>query len=382
MKKVGLITYYGENYGGMLQAYALQRYVNDAGYDCQIISNDFLYQFSPAANRKHRLKNVKTLLKNPIDYLKRRKLMRQSAGQRAMKSQKFRAFCEKNLQVEQTGYTCYEQYVENPPRYDVYLCGSDQIWNPNLYHDNGFYFAGFAPEDALKISYASSVGVSSVSREQAAFMKPYLERLDVISTRETDGTAIVEQITGKKATTVVDPTLLLTGEQWSEVASQRLIREPYVFCYFFGERDYFAKVKQQVKALTGLKLVSIPYTAWELADDYEKIYDVGPAEFISLIRHAELVLTDSFHATAFSINLKTPFLSLCRFAKDDAKGMNSRLHNILGAMELTDRLVDEKDQITKDKLFSVDFDKAHGHLAVLREKDGTFLKDALQCERG
>ncbi len=377
MKKVGLITYYGENYGGMLQAYALQRYVSDLGYDCKIISNDFLYAGNRTERSKQLKKNLKSFLRHPIDYLSRRRVMRRYATERTLKSKNFRRFLESHIVIDQNGYKSYDQFVEAPPVYDIYLCGSDQIWNPNLYYKNGFYFAGFAPEEKRKVSYASSIGVSEVTPQQAAFMKPYLDRLDVISTRETDGTAIVEKITGKKARTVIDPTLLLNEQQWSEVAAERLIEEPYVFCYFFGERKYYKKVKQQIQEMTGLKLVSVPFVARDLASDDEKIFDAGPAEFLSLIQYADLVITDSFHATAFSINLKTPFLSLCRFSKNDKEGMNSRLHTILEAVGLTERLIDENDGIDTDMLYRVDFEKAHSKLDALRQQDGTFLRSAL-----
>ena len=209
-------------------------------------------------------------------------------------------------------------------------------------------------------------------------MKPFLERLDVISTRETDGTRIVEEITGKPARTVIDPTLLLNAQQWSEVAAPRMVEEPYVFCYFFGERDYYEQVKETVKKLTGLKLVSIPYVARELSDNNEKIYDAGPAEFVSLIQHASLVLTDSFHATVFSLNFKTPFLTLCRFAKNDPKGMNSRLNTILSAVGLEERLMDEHDCVNEQLLQPMDFTEAHRLLQQLRDADNSFLKDMLE----
>lgn len=381
MKKIGLVTYYGENYGGMLQAYALQRYVKEAGYDCKIISNDFLYIGTRLGRTKSIFRKIKVLLKNPVDYLNRRNAIRKYSTENALKSSKFQEFLSKNIDIDYTGYTSYDQYIKSPPEYDVYLCGSDQIWNPNLYNSNGFYFAGFAPKDAVRISYASSIGVSSVSDEHAAFMKPYLDKLDIISTREVDGSKIVEDITGKKARTVLDPTLLLNGEQWSKVSAERLVDKPYVFCYLFGERDYIAKVKKQVKELTGLEMVCIPYTAREMAGDDTKIFEAGPAEFISLIKNAEFVLTDSFHATAFSINLKTPFLSLCRFAKNDTKSMNSRLTTILGALGLEDRLIDENDNITKEMLFDVDFQKAHKLLEEKRTEDSQFLMDSIKYER-
>lgn len=382
MKKVGLITYYGENYGGMLQAYALQRQVRQLGYECSIISNDFLYAGN--TGRKQQWKNLRGLLRNPLDYMQRRKIMRKYAGERARKSAFFQKFLKTHISLDENGYACYEAFVENPPVYDIYLCGSDQIWNPNLYNQNGFYFAGFAPQEKWKIAYASSIGVSKVTPQQADFMKPYLERLDVISTRENDGAAIVEEITGRQVRTVLDPTLLLNDAQWAEVAAERLVQEPYVFCYMFGERDYYDTIKRQIKEMTGLKMVTIPFVARDFAGSEEKIYDAGPAEFISLIQHAELVITDSFHATAFSINMKTPFLSLCRFAKEDKAGMNSRLHTILQAVGLTERLIDAGDSISKEMLYDVDFISAHRKLEELRCIDSAFLKDALEgkCNSG
>jgi hypothetical protein len=212
-------------------------------------------------------------------------------------------------------------------------------------------------------------------------MAPLLNRLELISTREQTGAEIVATISEKTAKVVLDPTLLLNGEDWSKVAAPRLIEEPYVFCYLFGEREYIAEMKKQVKEMTGMKLVCIPYVARELDSDDEKIFDAGPAEFISLIKHASLVLTDSFHATAFSINLKTPFISLCRFDKSDKKGMNDRLVTILNLVGLSHRLVDANDKISKEFLYDVDFEKAHGLLNEKRAIDRQFLTDALHCQR-
>ncbi len=381
MKKIGIVTYYGENYGGMLQAYALQRFLNEKGYECKLISNDFLYQKHQTSKYRRILQKLVVFIKNPIDYLERSKAMHLFSKEKSLRASRFKDFALKNLIIDHTGYTEYQQYLENPPEYDVYLCGSDQIWNPNLYNKNGFYFADFASKNSIVVSYASSIGVSSVTKEQADFMKPFLDKIDVISTREEDGSKIVENITHKKARTVLDPTLLLDGNQWLDVASKPIIDKPYIFCYLFGERDYIAKVKQQVKEITGFDIVSIPYVAREMASDDIKAFDVGPAEFISLIKNAELVLTDSFHATAFSINLKTPFISLCRFSKKDSKGMNSRLTTILETVDLTDRLFDENDRITKDILFSVDFEKAHTLLNERRKKDTEFLLRAIEYQR-
>ncbi len=381
MKRVGLITYYGDNYGGVLQAYALQRIVSAHGYACELISNDFLRNRSAVGKRRNKLRNLLTAIKNPVDYMSKRRIYHKYAQQNARKAERFESFRRNHLQIRKTGYTTYREYLTEPPRFDIYLCGSDQIWNPNLYCDTGFYFAEFAPEDAVKISYASSVGVSTVDQQQASFMAPLLDRLDVISTREQKGADIINAISRKKATVVLDPTLLLDAQAWSEVAAPRMIDGPYVFCYLFGEREYIAEVKQKVAELTGLKVVSIPFVPRELSSDDEKIFDAGPAEFISLIQNASLVLTDSFHATAFSINLKTPFVSLCRFAKGDRKGMNDRLVTILSMVGLEDRLVDADNGISEELLFDVDFEKAHDRLIRKRQEDLEFLLDALSYDK-
>ena len=229
MKKVGIITYYGKNYGGMLQAYALQRVVKQNGYDCKIISNDFL-------NIETKFKKVKKIAKkliyvgfNLTTYFKKRKAMRRYPLQRDKNAEKFEKFLKANIEIDYTGYTKYKQYLNSPPQYDIYLMGSDQIWNPNLYMDNGFYFAEFAPKSSFKISYASSIGVSAVTKKQAKFMKPLLNDIDIISTREDDGAKIVEAITNKKARVVLDPTLLLNKDEWSAVANPIKFNEPYVF---------------------------------------------------------------------------------------------------------------------------------------------------------
>lgn len=378
MKKVGLITYYGENYGGMLQAYALQQYVNNAGYMCRVISNDFLYLPTGKSQLKRLCIKGGNFLRNPVEYMRKRNAIRRYRPENALKYQKFCDFRNQYIAVDDTGYTTYQQYLDNPPAYDIFLCGSDQIWNPNLYCSNGFYFAGFAPEKALKIAYSSSIGVSSVTAEQANFMRPLLKRLDVISVREEEGAAIVRQISGKEARTVLDPTLLLSNKEWDQVCASRLIEGPYVFCYLFGERQYIEDVKQTVKELTGMKMVCIPYVAREMASDDEKVFDAGPAEFISLIKHASLVLTDSFHATAFSINYGVPFLTLCRFDKHDPRSMNSRLTTILKAVRLESRLIDEGDLLTKEDLFHGDYLRAQELLDARRASDGTFLLQSLQ----
>lgn len=377
MKKVGLITYYGENYGGMLQAYALQTAIANLGYECELISDDFLHMPKKSRRLVGKLRNLIALLQNPSGYMYRRKAIHSGDKMKESRRARFNSFLKENLKINRTGYITYKQYKQKPPLYDVYICGSDQIWNPNLYCENGFYFGNFAPEDKNVVSYASSIGIAQVTKKQAAFMRPNLNRLAEISVREKEGADVVESVIGKRPRVVLDPTLLLNEQQWGKVAVKPKYEHPYIFCYLFGEREYIGRVKAQLKQLTGLPVISLPYASREHASDDIKIFDAGPAEFVGLIENAAFVLTDSFHATAFSINLKTPFFSLLRFSEADKKGMNSRIYTILDDLDLRDRLIDEDDMITKEKL-NMDFSRAHQLLAERRQSDFAFLQGILE----
>ena len=135
MKKVGLVTYYGDNYGGVLQAYALQTLVMTNGFDCELISNEFLAYRSRMKKLKAKLENLTSAIRNPSQYLEKRKTYQQYAAQNAERAKRFRAFRQEYLQIYKTGYAAYEDYLKNPPQYDVYLCGSDcNIWceKPNF----------------------------------------------------------------------------------------------------------------------------------------------------------------------------------------------------------------------------------------------------------
>ncbi len=376
MKRVGLITYYGENYGGMLQAYALQKRIGDMGYGCELVSNDFLYMPNRKKRIVHKAKKVFSLLKNPCRYLSRRKAIRSGAEFNALRSAEFKKFMQQYLKVYKTGYTSYKQHMDNPLPFDGYICGSDQIWNPNLYCDNGFYFGAFAPENRKVVSYASSIGVSSVTEKQGEFLKENLKKLAHVSVRENEGADLVEKLIGTRARVVLDPTLLLTKEQWAEIAVAPEMKQPYIFCYLFGERDYIDRVKRELKALTGLEIVCVPYASREFAGDDKKVFDAGPAEFIGLIKNATYVLTDSFHATAFSVNLGVPFFSLLRFADSEKNGMNSRLYTILSELGLRERIITENDKITADML-QMDFSSAHTVLEKKREEDTKYLQEIL-----
>lgn len=177
--------------------------------------------------------------------------------------------------------------------YDYFVVGSDQIWNPEWrIFSNEFGFATFARKEQ-KVAYAPSFGVSQMLPDRVEKYKQWLQNWKALSCREYEGAAIIKDLTGLSVPVVVDPTLLLTSKEWDKVASKRLIKEPYVVVYTIGGmkeqyRAYIQKIAQD-KHLQIINLSEGKYVA------------LGPDEFISAIKYASLIITDSFHGTAFAI---------------------------------------------------------------------------------
>lgn len=369
-KNVGLATCFIDNYGACLQAYALQTAIEKLGHKCEIIN----YR-EPVGYEKQKMK--KRLLSNPFFVTA---LSKFSEGYRRAyaKRPKFDAFRNKYLHL---GVACDTEKAvyESALRYDAYVCGSDQIWNPLLFSKNNkIYFLDFVEEGKKRIAYAPSIGIEKIPEMYVEEFGQLVSKFDSLSVREKSGGTIIKDILDKDVDVVLDPTLLLNGEEWSQLAHSPKIKKPYIFCYLFGEREYIGTFVEYVRRKLGLPVVCIPFTKREHESDFLKIEKAGPNEFLWLIKNASLVITDSFHATAFSINFNTPFYSLLRNTDNDKNNMNSRIFNILEMTELTERLVTPNVTYPFDISCNMDYSNANGLLQERRTKDFNFLKRALE----
>lgn len=374
MKKIGLVTYYGDNYGALLQAYALQSTINKMNCNCTIIN----YQWTSHESKLYIFMKKLFAITKTQDYMKKRKIMRANFENFRIRSKWFQSFREEYINIENNDCIEIKDYYKKPPLYDYYVCGSDQIWNPNFYKRcNPIYFLDFAPKGKKRIAYAPSIGVSSIDEKYKAEMSTFLNRMDLISVRELAGANIIKELTGKDVLTVLDPTLLLTSDEWQKLKSKINIKEQYIFCYLFSDLEYIGRVKEYLKKKTGLKVVCLPYSIREMNSDDQNVFGAGPAEFVHLIKNAALVLTDSFHATVFSINMKTPFYSLLRSMDSDEKNMNSRLYSILELCNLSDRIITPESEMLEDGYFDIDFNQSEHYLEEKRRKDLDYLKTAL-----
>ena len=212
----------------MLQAYALQNYISSLGYQAELI--DFIQNETMTWTELMKLR----IRRMPV-YLREYKKYSTLAGakkQNAKKAACFEEFYQKYLVVGETHFSSSQELINFPPIYDGYVVGSDQTWNPYVSNNPEAFFLTFVEDDQKKGSYAPSLAISSLSTKQRERLKKYLCRFQYLSCREEQGAKLLREATGKPVTTVVDPTLLLTAEQWSKVSAENGVRAPYM-TYFW-----------------------------------------------------------------------------------------------------------------------------------------------------
>lgn len=382
MSKIGLcLAYSGQNYGMLLQAYATQQLLEDKGYKTEIIN------YIADKNRKIRfdpglivfgwnqfIKKIKPRPKAiPLDALhKQNKLDRIAAG---------KAFRDEHLHhiVNYRGIDALKKAgAEN---FDAVMVGSDQQWLPPVAFSN-FKTMRFVPDNILKLSYSASFGVAQLPWHTRHAAKQFLNRINHIAVREASGKAIVESLTQKKATLVLDPTYLLTADQWAQrFPITRPIKEPYVLCYFLGNNEESKKAARAYADKQGLKLVSIlsdeSVSSIDISFADEIITGKGPEVFLNLIRHADCVMTDSFHGIAFSIIHNRQFFVFYRNKPTDKNSRNTRIDNILGMFNLRAQLVNDPSSWLKEEFSSIDYEVVNNILEQRCKDSMTYLDNAL-----
>lgn len=373
--KIGLITYYGDNCGACLQAHALQQVINQLGHECDIINYNGIKDF-PKPPMMTRIKNIKGVsdLFNKI-YLKI------SGKENTVDNEIYEKFRAERIKFSAKYYDSFNELKLNPPEYDAFVCGSDQIWNPTFRQNtnNRAYFLDFVPEYKRRIAYAPSIGTTNIPEVCKAEMVELLKKIDNLSVRELDGAKVIKDISSLDSEVVLDPTLLLDSNYWNALTKEVSVKEEYIVTYLFGEMDYEYEFIKFIQKQTGLKVVAIPRNRRDLTTNNELMYNVGPYEFISLIKNAKLVITDSFHATVFSLIFNVPFYSLLRNEKGHKFSMCSRLYSILSIVGLESRIVTPDSNFNDyTNYFDVDFIKANRNLEKERRRCIDYLKNSLE----
>ena len=278
--------------------------------------------------------------------------------------------------------TSREELNKMGREYRAVVLGSDQVWNPaNLEMD--FYTLNFVPEAKTKIAYAPSFGVAKIPEKQIGATTNYLNRIQYISVREVAGAKIVKDLTGREVPVVCDPTALLICEDWNRIRSdKKYVDGKYIFCYFLGANPEHRAYAEKVKKQTGYKIVALQHLDEFVKDDLHfgdvTPYDVGPQDFINLLSNAEIILTDSFHGTMFSIYYHKKFFTFSRYSESKKESTNSRIVSILSLMELTDRKLNGTEDVNDCLKRQINWDSVQKRLNDFRAKSQEWLLNSLR----
>ena len=379
MKKIGIVTCFLDNYGACLQAFSLQSQINKFGYETEILQYVEPEGYDNDKSIIHRFKvNCFTRwVRSIVSKNYRKKYLFQNAC---------KDFRKHYIKLTSRKLYNYKEVEEEATKYDALVCGSDQIWNPTFYgKPNKVYYLGFC-KGKKRIAYAPSIGVSEINVEYREEFKRLVCDIDSISVREKTGSELIMKYTNREAAVVLDPTLLINGYEWRNIVSQKKTTsnktlpqdtDKYIFCYLFGDRPFYYQFINNVSRVLGLEVYIIPFSNNQENYDYHKIFGASPLDFVKLIANASLVITDSFHATAFSINMNTPFYTLLRNADTDINSMNSRVTDILKMVKLEDRLWNES---SKMDVFTtkIEWNEPNSIIQEKRSVDSKYLEDALK----
>lgn len=308
MKKVGIITIHNSpNYGASLQAYALYKYVETRGYDCELIDLYRPYQkeyipskrFRPYSSDVTFKKRIKRFFKWLI-----RKKVRQTRPAFCYNEQAMERFDSFNSVLKcSSAYRSIDDLYETPPIYDIYVSGSDQLWNPTQAYCLEPYFLTFVPEGKKKVSYATSVGITELTKRQKRDFKQWLSSYDCISVREKQAQKLLSSFVASPIYQVCDPTFLLKQNYWRNIAVYPPKGEKYILLFSLSYPKDLVDYCVTLSTEAGLPLYIINQFKNDTDRDgrYKTIKDAGPREFIGFISNAEMVITDSFHCTVFAL---------------------------------------------------------------------------------
>ena len=341
--KIGIITIHrSPNYGACLQSYALYKYIVNQGLECELIDlkRPIHDGYVESSDFKPYYIHKESVWKKTKGFIKRF-LKPQSVSKESTNPKRIIKFNEFNKEIKySTPYYSIDSLYDNPPSYDVYISGSDQLWNPEQPFPIEPYFLTFVRNNnAKKISYASSIGISSLDSRQIKDFSRWLSSYDAISVREPDAAKILQPHLKQKIEIVADPTFLLDVNEWKLLACDYSERG-YILCFMLGLQPALLNEALRVSNYLGKKLIVIGQRDVPKDKRYTLIDDAGPKEFLGLIKSSDCVFTDSFHGTVFSI-----LLGVKNFFSYVAKGNRraSRLETLLSPLGFWDRIIRNDD---------------------------------------
>ena len=348
--KTGLITFhFADNFGGRLQCYALQKTLKDrCGTDVIVIDyrnwficfTDFVRLFPITGNFTEIITGFVTM------------------GKRIGRKKRFREFNVSNM-ILSSPYYMSSSVSEEELACDRYICGSDQIWNPVL--TGGFvpaYFLGFVRDPKKKSSYAPSFGTSRWKPFMFYPVRKYISSLGNVSVRETEGKNLISKLTGRVPEQLIDPTFLLSCEEWKEIAKPSNIKGKYILLYIMQKDDAVYSYVEKIKREQNLPVVEISRYGYKYPFVDTILVDVGPAEFLGLFMNAEFICTNSYHGLVFSLIFNKEFCLV------PSKKFRGRIYNLLKLLDIYIQPSLDVDEELKAKL-----DRKYVDEIIRKERD-------------
>lgn len=361
---IGIITFQRSvSYGAFFQAYALSRYLTDAGHNVKIIDYNPAHRDSKVRpwNRRWHGLHPQNLVNLYYRFC-------------------FTRYVERYLPLTERRYRTLQDLRDTPPAMDAYICGSDQIWNPR--HTGGSfdpaYFCSFGTPDIGRIAYAPSFGTDRVAPELEQALSDSISHLDHVSAREKSGCALIERVTGIHCAHVLDPTLL--NSHYEEFLTESKVpKKPYVLVFSLAHSALLHQVADVAGAKIGLPTVTVAshFKVWQYGGRFRFC---SPGDWLNLFSHARAVITDSFHGTAFALRFHKPFVSVG--LPGSFQDRNTRITDLLASLGLAERFV--ADSIALENVGQIEVDpnwpSIDRLLATMADQSVEYLAGALSTQ--
>lgn len=324
MNKIATLTFQNaDNYGAILQCYALQKAIEKLGYESMVLNYNCEYLSKPWGIAAFRRKGLVRYILGNINALLRQ-----------MRRKEFSAF---RKMIKMTKLIKKSELSKINNEFEKFVVGSDQVWNYDLTDMDTTYLLDFVTDNNKKCSYAASFGVKKLPSKYEKNYQRLLKQFSYISVREESASQLMDELVGVSCDVVIDPTLLLSAEEWEKVAITPKLKEKYIFLYQASASKKMLSFAKKLQKKTGLKIVTAPFPMG-YPGKFTADIKCGPQRWLGYIKNAEYIVTDSFHGTVFSIIFEKQ-LFVC------LNDYSTRIINLLNTMDKNECLVTEDTEI-------------------------------------
>ncbi len=370
---IGIITmfHYSFNYGGILQAYSLTQCLLKRGIEAEQIRYNHFTAFPLKKRIGIRIRRIISIIRNPKYFDTTKKINRRN--QIIFREAEEIVPHSNKVYTEKTIASCVKDY-------SMFITGSDQVWHGEW----PAYLLSFVPTGKRKIAYAASTGKSKLTDADIKNIQEKTRDFHAISVREKDTKEeLSKALPASKIEFVLDPTLLLEKTDWEKITTRKIVKEKYLFCYFLSTDRRMRSIATEYGGKYGLKVVSIPHMQGRVnLSDLNfgdiQIFDASPQDFMSYIKYADIVFTDSFHGTVFSQIFNTQYVV---FGRTEQKEMNNRVETLTDIFHTRYRFITENQQFNLEyveKLEPIDYSIVPDEFEIMRKKSIDFLLNSLK----